>query len=229
MCTHIYAHKPERRWAKQKSRRNQIDFLYHLAGSSHQNINTIFIDAATAPAAAAALWEQGWVSEKQKDRRENERELKKKKKKRERGWGPNHFLTKPPAPSPKICWQTIKKVNRSQGGSGSAKNPGGERAKGDDRWEEGRWEGGRNTEMEDWSRAPVSTAIGSSLASGRRDNKDRDWGWAFCPSPSSDPDYLHLPSFTLHLVFHLLLPFSSLYRPLQLPPQQLITFVLPLL
>lgn len=59
MCTHTYAHKPERRWAKQKSHRNQIDFLYHLAGSSHQNINTIFIDAATAPAAATALWEQG--------------------------------------------------------------------------------------------------------------------------------------------------------------------------
>lgn len=32
-----------------------MDFLYHLAGSSHQNINTIFIDAAAAPAAAAAL------------------------------------------------------------------------------------------------------------------------------------------------------------------------------
>lgn len=56
--THTYAHQPERRRAKQTSPRNQIDFLYHLAGSSHQNINTIFIDAATAPAAAAASWEQ---------------------------------------------------------------------------------------------------------------------------------------------------------------------------
>lgn len=148
----MHAHICTQTWeAKQKSHRNQIDFLYHLAGSSHQNINTIFIDSATAPAAAAALWEQGWVSEKQKDRRENEREFKKKKK-REQGWGPNHFLTKPPAPSPKICWQTIKKVNRSQGASGSAKNPGGERAKGDDRWEEGRWEGGRNTER--WKADP---------------------------------------------------------------------------
>lgn len=55
ISAHTNTHRAERRRAKETSHRNQIDFLYHLAGSSHQNINTIFIDAATVPAAAATL------------------------------------------------------------------------------------------------------------------------------------------------------------------------------
>ena len=82
--THTCAHQPRRRRAKQTSHRNQIDFLYHLAGSSHQNINTIFIDAATAPAAAAASWEREWGSENRKEgeraREEMNKEEEKKKK-----------------------------------------------------------------------------------------------------------------------------------------------------
>lgn len=54
------------RGIKQKKQAiEKSDFLYHLAGSSHQNINTIFIDAAIAPAAAVSC-KQEWESTKQK-------------------------------------------------------------------------------------------------------------------------------------------------------------------
>lgn len=124
----------------------------------------------------------------------------------------------------------MKEVGRSQRAWGPAKKPGGESAKGEDRWEGGR-EGearGRNTGRYG-GLIHRSTAIRSSLAPGREwsgDEKDRDGGWTLCPSlpvtltttslfiylhhPSSPTPPLPLSSFILHSA-HLLL--SSTFCP----------------
>ncbi len=119
----------------------------------------------------------GSRNERAENRREKEGEKKGTKREKEgKGWGPNNFLTKPPALSPKICWQTMREVSGIQGGWDAAKKQRGERGK-----RGGQVGGGREREtergMEDWSIAPISTAIRSSLATGRewrRDEKDRE-------------------------------------------------------
>ena len=64
---------------------------------------------------------EDWVRETEGKKEE----MKKKKKTTEgRGWGPNYLLTKPPAQSPEICWQTTEEVGRSQRGWGPCQKPG---------------------------------------------------------------------------------------------------------
>ena len=154
------------------------------------------------------------------EKREREREkkwIKRKKKKEGRGWGPNNFLTKPPSSSPEICWQTMKEVGRSQRAWGPAKKPGGESAKGEDRWEGGREGGGRERKKhrEIWRIDPslhCHQEFISSWKGVKRGWKGQRWRMNTLPFTPSDPDdhlpvYLPTPPLHLHpssppVVFH---------------------------
>lgn len=155
------------------------------------------------------LLHHGSGNERAENRTEGERKKKwiKRKKKGGRGWGPNNFPTKPPALSPEICWQTMKEVSRSQRGWGPAKKPGGGRAKGEDRWEEGGREGERKKHRDGGlihcSRLHCHQEFISSWKGVKEGWKgQRDGGWTLCPSlPATDdqlPVYLPVPPLRHH-------------------------------
>lgn len=181
--THHYAYHPKKHQAKEMRLRNLIEFLYHLAGSSRWNINTIYIDAATAPAAAS--WEQEWESQKQKIRKRNrERDDNKGEKWRER-LRSKHFQTKCPAQPPEI-----KQWRRWVGAREAGELPKSreESTKGEDRWEdEGREEERKDKHRERWRIDSLLHCHQEFISSWEGVKKG-----GTLPVTPSDPDH-HLP------------------------------------